>query len=242
MSTQERRRRELAERELRFLSATRGLISEDGLLSLQMCRIAEKCDYAVGTLYQHFVSKEDLLVALAAECVQERERLFRRVYDWAGSTRERMLGFAAADAYYVRRNPDSFRLIQFAMTEVVWEAAPETRRQVFLDTCQPLGELTRGVVMDAIDNGDLEPGGLNPAEVCLGPWSMVSGMHMITHTAGLLEQQRVAGDPYRLLLRHCNALLNGMGWKPLLDVADSRALDALYERICREVLDEGPEA
>lgn len=242
MSTQERRRRELAERELRFLAATRGLICEDGLLNLQMSRIAEKCDYAVGTLYQHFVSKEDLLVALAAECVQEREKLFRRVYEWAGSTRERMLGFAAADAYHVRREPESFRLVQFAMTEVVWEAAPEARRQVFLDTCHPLGELTRGLVLDAIENGDLDAGGRSAAEICLGPWSMVSGMHMIAHTAGLLEQQQIAGDPYRLLMRHCNALLNGMGWKPLLDVSDSQALDALYERICREVLHESPEA
>src|SRR3546814_1451278 len=87
MGTRERRQREVAEREQRFLDAARELIQQDGLLNLQMSRIAEKCDYAVGTLYQHFVSKEDLLVALASEEAQERVDMFVRVHRWAASTR-----------------------------------------------------------------------------------------------------------------------------------------------------------
>ncbi len=65
MGTRERRQREIAEREQRFLDCARALMLQDGLLGLQMARVAEACDYATGTLYQHFESKEDLLVALA---------------------------------------------------------------------------------------------------------------------------------------------------------------------------------
>ncbi len=67
LGTRERRQREVAEHEQLFLTAARELIRQDGLLNLQMARVAEKCDYAVGTLYQHFGSKEDLLVALATD-------------------------------------------------------------------------------------------------------------------------------------------------------------------------------
>ena len=69
MGTRERRQREVAEREDLFLDVALELIRQDGLLNLQMARIAEKSEYAVGTLYLHFASKEDLLVALATAIV-----------------------------------------------------------------------------------------------------------------------------------------------------------------------------
>ena len=62
VGTKERKLRQLEARELLVLDAARSLICENGLLKLQMSRIAEKCEYAVGTLYQHFAGKEDLLV------------------------------------------------------------------------------------------------------------------------------------------------------------------------------------
>jgi len=36
-----------------------------GLLRLHIARVCEACDYATGTLYQHFESRVDPLVALA---------------------------------------------------------------------------------------------------------------------------------------------------------------------------------
>lgn len=239
MGTRERRRREVAEREQRFLAAARELIRQDGLLNLQMGRVAEKCDYAVGTLYQHFVSKEDLLVALASEESQERVDMFVSVHDWQAGTRDRMLGFAVADMMYARRNPEHFRLLQFAFTEVVWGAAPASRRQACMEAHAPLREATLDVIAEAIRKGDLHPRGLRPEEISLAPWSLSIGLHAIVHTAGLLEQHRLH-EPYRLMLRHFSDLLNGLGWRPLADSADADALDALAERLCTEVLHEKP--
>ena len=59
-----RRQREIAAREVVLLDAAQAQIQRDGLLSLQMARVADECGYAIGTLYKHFASKEDLLVAL----------------------------------------------------------------------------------------------------------------------------------------------------------------------------------
>ena len=43
MGTKDRRQRELAAREQRFLDCAQALIQRDGLLNLQMSRIAEDC-------------------------------------------------------------------------------------------------------------------------------------------------------------------------------------------------------
>lgn len=235
MGTRERRRREVAGREQLFLGAARDLIRQEGLLNLQMSRVAEMCDYAVGTLYQHFVSKEDLLVALASEEAQERVDMFQRVAQWKASTRDRMLGFAVADMLYARRSPEHFRLLQFAFTEVVWTAAPAVRRQACIEANAPLRQATLELIDEAVGNGDLDLRGLRPDEFCLAPWALAIGMHSIVHTKGLLEQHGIS-EPYHLMLRHISELLNGLGWKPLADSTDHAALDALAERICKEVL------
>lgn len=234
MGTRERRQREVAEREQRFLLAARELIRQDGLLNLQMSRIAEKCDYAVGTLYQHFVSKEDLLIALASEEAHERVDMFVRVHRWEAGTRERMLGFAVADMLYARRRPEHFRLLQFAFTDVVWGAAPTARRQACMEAHAPLRQATLDLIDEAIRRGDLDPRGLQAAEICLGPWALSIGLHAIVHTEGLGEQHPF-NEPYRLMLRHIGDLLNGLGWKPIADSADAGALDALVARLCNEV-------
>lgn len=237
MGTRNRRQREVAEREQLFLAAARDLIRKDGLLNLQMSRIAKKCDYAIGTLYQHFGSKEDLLVALASEEAQERVDLFLRVHQWAAGTRDRMLGFAVADMVYARRSPEHFRLLQFAFTEVVWGAAPLARRQACMEAHAPLRKALLSLTEEAIRCGDLPARGLRPAEICLAPWSLSLGMHAIVHTDGLLEQHQMT-EPYQLMLRHINDLLNGLGWLPQTDSTDSAALTALSERLCKEVLHE----
>lgn len=234
MGTRERRQREVAEREQLFLDAARALIREDGLLNLQMSKVAEKCDYAVGTLYQHFASKEDLLIAMASSEAQERVDMFLQVFNWKASTRERMLGFAVADIVYARRRPEHFRLLQFVFTDVIWRAASEARRQACMDAHAPLRQAALDLIDEAIRLGDIDPRGLTQKEICLAPWAMSTGLHAIVHNEGLVEQYQFA-EPYRLMLTHINNLLNGLGWQPVTDSTDAAALDALAARLCKEV-------
>jgi len=237
LGTKERRVREVAEREHLFLDAARDLIRQDGLLNLQMARIAEKCDYAVGTLYQHFGSKEDLLVALAADNSQHRVDLFRRVGEWKAGSRDRMMGIAVADMMFVRLYPEHFRLAQLAFTEVVWGAASAERRRMALEAGEPLGRICDGIVEDAVRCGDLKLKGMKPQEVGLGPWALTIGTHTIIHVEGVLEQGEI-GDPYRLMMRHLHCLLNGFDWQPLFDPSDEAALDQMIKGICSEVFND----
>ncbi len=237
MSTKERKQREFAEREQRFLDQSRELIRRDGLLNLSMSRIADECDYAVGTLYQHFASKEDLLMALVTEDVRIHAEMFERVTRWPASPRDRMFAIGVADMIFVRRHPEHFRLAQYVFTEVVWGAASAARRQTLLEANQPLGDIVNGIVLDAVARGDLDLNGLTAEEVCVGCWSLAIGMHNLVHAEGMLQDFKVR-DPYRLMCRYFQTQLNGHHWRPLFDAGDDAALDALIKRICNEVFND----
>lgn len=223
MSTKDRRQREFAQREQLFLDKARELIRRDGLLNLQMARIAEDCDYATGTLYQHFGSKEDLLVALMTDGVRLRVELFGRAAGWQARSRERMFAIAVADAIFVQCNPEHFRIEQFALTEVVWGAATPARRQAHFDATRPLSETVLTIVQDAVTAGDLDLKGQSAEEVCVGLWSLALGVHQLAHAEGVLELYQVS-EPYALMGRHMQHMLNGMGWKPRFDPGDVSAL------------------
>lgn len=239
MSTRKRRQREVAEREQLFLETARDLIRQDGLLNLQMARIAERCDYAVGTLYQHFASKEDLLVALATQNMKHRSEMFERIHRWKAGTRDRMFGIAVSDMLLVRCYPEHFRLDQFAYTEVVWAGASPARRQMALEAGEPLSRIITGIVSEAVEAGDLELNGLQPPELSMAPWALCEGTHQMAHAEGLMEKYNIR-DAYRIMLRHQQSLLNGLNWKPLFDPTDDAALDAKIRNLCQEVFHDLP--
>lgn len=238
MGTKERRERQFEEREKRLLAFARELIVQDGLLNLQMAKLAEVSEHAMGTLYQHFACKEDLLLALTTESVAEQAELFQRAAQWQASSRERMFAITVADTIFVQRNPEHFRIAQYAHCEVVWKAASACRRAAHFEASQPVSDAVMAIVHDAINQGDLDPRGLNPEAVSTGCWALTCGMHQLVHAEGLLDHFNIR-QPYRLLGRQMLAMLNGMGWKPLVDgPADPAALDDLIARIRAEVFHE----
>ncbi len=235
MGTKERRQRELADRERLFLDKAQELIQRDGLLTLQMARIAEECDYAIGTLYNHFASKEDLLVALATRNCLSRVELFERAARWAGPTRERMLAIALADLMIMHEQPEHFRLAQFVWTDVIWGAASEASRRRALEASAPLSELVDGIVFEAFRNGELPAdNGLTPQALTIGPWAMCLGMYTLLQQDGLVQHKGL-GDPYRLLFKQLQYLFNGYGWRPLFDPANDDDIDALVVRVSQAV-------
>lgn len=237
MGTQERKQRERSERERRFIQAARDLIGADGILNLQMAKLADACDYATGTLYQHFSSKEDLLVAVAADGIEPNLRLFERASAWQESSRHRLFALSVVDTVCTDRCPVQAKLIQYVFTEAVWENASESRRQQLTEAVQRFAPHVERIVVDAIDAGDVAPGNLKPLELSLGPWSLIKGMYALSHTRGLLDSIGV-GQPQPLLYRQIQVYLNGMNWRPLFDVDDNAALQQLVERIYTEVIDD----
>ncbi len=236
MGTAERRQKEKKDRETLFLEKAAELIRTEGLLNLQMARLAEACEYATGTLYQHFSSKEDLLVALAEQGACEHINIFRRAAAWDAGTRNRMFAIAVGDVFFTQKNPEHAKLMQYIFAEAVWENASSSRRESLLSQCEPINKIINQLVSEACRNGELEPNGLRPMELALGPWCLCEGMHSLVHTQGLLEACQVE-RPEVLLYLHVQILLNGMGWKPLLHPIEPEAIADLVQTIRKDVFD-----
>lgn len=237
MGTQERKQREREAREALFLDNAERMIAESGFMKLQMGPLAAACDYATGTLYQHFQSKEDLLLALVSREFEAHLDFFRHVDRWqGGSPRERMLAIAVAEREFASGHPQHMKLKHYVLTEAVWEQTSEVRRAEALAWCSPMSEIVNRIVRDAVEVGDLDTRGLSLTATSLGPWSLCEGMAALAEVQGLMETLQIA-DSERLLFRHLQALLNGMGWQPLVDLADEAATHALVARIRREVFD-----
>ena len=236
MASPDRKQREFAQREDLFLETAQALIRREGLLNLQMARIAEECEYATGTLYRHFASKEDLLVVLATRNILERVQWYERAACWQGPTRDRIVAIALADVFVLREHPEHFRLAQFVWSDVVWGAASECSRARALQACEPLACAIDAISAEARARGDL-PAALTLSDEALtiGPWILCLGMHTLSQQQGLIDP--ALGDPYRLLFKHLHYLLNGYGWQPLFDPADDDLLDRAIQRLCREVFD-----
>lgn len=237
MGTRERRERQLQAREQLLLAKARELIVRDGLLNLQMARLAEESEHAMGTLYQHFSSKEDLLLALTTESIADQAELFRRAAAWQAPTRDRMFAITVADMIFVKHSPEHFRIAQYAQCEVVWSAASQKRREEHYAASQPVCDAVLSIVNEAIACGDLDPRGLSPEAVANGCWSLTLGVHNLVHVDGLLDHFNIH-QPYMLLCRHMQHLLNGMDWQPHVDAGDDAALDHLISRIRTEVFHE----
>ncbi len=229
----------MAEREAFFLDHAWAMIQNEGVLNLQMAKLAHRCEYSVGTLYQHFTSKEDLLVALATRSVGQRLSLYQRAAAWQAPTRFRILAVVLADILFAQQSPEYFQLAQYVSTHTIWMAASHERRELALEASQPLGDLVASIVQDARHSGDMQDSQLNDRELCSGLWAMCEGMHSLVSAAGLLEAHSVP-RPYQLLIIQAHALLNGLNWQPLMDLQDAGQQDRLLERIMAELFDEFP--
>ncbi|MDP4527669.1 helix-turn-helix domain-containing protein [Alkalimonas delamerensis] len=230
MGTSERKQREREEREQLFLDTAEQLIAEEGFLQLQMAKLAKACDYATGTLYQHFSSKEDLLMALMARQSALHLALFERIEQWQAPSRMRIFAICVAEQDFNRRQANYVKLSQYVMTEAVWENASEARRQQLLQCGQPICRIVSGIVQQAIDDGDLDPQGASTMELAYGTWALCQGSHTLEHTQGLLEAFSIPRSPMTMY-RNMNRLLNGMQWQPLQDLSQPEQLTRLVLQI-----------
>lgn len=230
MTVTERKERQRALREQLFLDKAAELIARDGILQLQMAPLAKACDYATGTLYQHFSSKEDLLVALAVRNSCHQLHCFQGIAALNINSREKMLALCVAEKMNQQRNPSHAGLEQYVFTEVVWKNASAARREAILANSKPLADLVRSIVQQAITDAELPSHSCDAFDLAVAPWALSTGSIALEQTEGLLAAFGGNADPLQRY-RHLHMLLNGMQWQPLMDLCDRTALAEQIKRL-----------
>lgn len=110
-----REREKLAQRQ-EMLSAALDLFSEKGFRNVSMQEIAEKSEFAVGTLYKFFRNKEDLYNALLAEQVDTFEEALEAALEAPDQEIEKLRGYVRTKGEIFRSNVSVIRLY-FARTQ-----------------------------------------------------------------------------------------------------------------------------
>jgi AcrR family transcriptional regulator len=202
MSTSERRARELKERERALLDAAIALLDRDDWQAVTIEQIADRAEYAKGTVYRHFPSKDDLYARLAA--------------DWTAGTHAALEALDADRPFepvlrdvvavcWRRMSGDRVhaRLLQHVQrADFLAGIAPETRAALEEADARTLallaGLLDWGVAEGAIPPGPLEPRLFALAALLMGALRL---QPLWTGASGLADPERVVADAALAILR-----------------------------------------
>ena len=105
-----RREREKLRQRQEMLAAALDLFSQKGYHNVSMHEIAEKAEFAIGTLYKFFQNKEDLYKALVLELCDEFEDAIMRAIEQPQDEVEKLRSYVRTKTEVFRRNLPFIRL------------------------------------------------------------------------------------------------------------------------------------
>lgn len=105
-----RREREKARQRQEMLEAALRLFSERGYHNVTMHEIARAAEFAIGTLYKFFRSKEDLYRTLMTDLADRFHRALRAALDEPGDEVEKLRRFVRVKGEVFRANVQAIRL------------------------------------------------------------------------------------------------------------------------------------
>lgn len=212
MGIEERKKREFAERETKIIAAADRLLAKGGYLSLNLDELARGLEYSKGTLYQHFSSKEDLVLAVANYHMGIRVKYFVRASGFRGNPREKMFAFGIGDFLLADQHPHAFPIGQLVRTESIWEKCSEARQGEFFRLSGVALELAFDLAESAKAGGDFEEWSPGPRQVIWGIVSLSKGAHLLSDNTILRDQtdDEILGNLYD----NYHRFLDGAGWKP----------------------------
>lgn len=215
-----------------ILSTAYALIGENGVQSVTMDRLVPLLPFSKGTLYSHFSSREDVLMALICERTEKCDRLFQQASTYQGPTRSRFLAMVVAAEIDQETNPVGSTLL---VNQSILEKASPFYRERFEDLHNRIVHLFYRIVEEGQVNGDLSPR-IDPEDLANAVWALFQGSTELRER-GLIYRQADRADFYRRQRRMLNTLLDGYGWKPL---AGSKPTESLMEEIRQKIFTPDP--
>lgn len=230
-----RKQESIQQRERDILALARRMLLESGYESLSMERLACALKTAKGTLYNHFPNKEEIVLALVCKALQVRQRVFGIASMAFSDSRMRMMACGAASQAYVQIYREHFAIEQFVSNSTIRGKAKEKSHELIRHFEIQCMESVSSIVRDAIAVGDLTlPATLNIPEFIYGFWSINFGSHVLNHQRPGFGDLGIA-DPWLAIRQHCCCMLNGYGWKPILNFDESYAAFLRIEQLLSEM-------
>lgn len=212
-ATLSRRQRQWEERESLILETARRFIYDKGFISLTMSELADAVEYSVGTLYRHFETKEDLLVALAVQSIERRSRLFDHVKKLNRISRDRIYGILIVRLLLAESAPETFDIERLASSPSIWKRANKERYHVMVDMENSCSESVADIIADAVSVGDLDADRAHAGDIIFGLWSISLGFHRLVQSFDDIQQVGLVDAESAVKKNYC-MLLDSYGWQP----------------------------
>lgn len=206
----------LKEREQKIITIAIMLIRRFGIENLTMDKVVAQVSFSKGTVYKHFIGKEDLVLAINNHAIEMLSDLFYRAYQFKGCSRERMLLLNFSYLIYAIVYPELFQAVICAKSQSVIGKSSKQRLNENDQLQVKLLTVIHGILDDGLSDNNLTlPKHMNIDQLCFANWSMVHGA--ITLLSDKVEGRNGRTDLIveRELFNHSNLLFDGMGWKPL---------------------------
>lgn len=154
------KKREILERPGRILGIARTLLAEDGYADVTMERIAKVMNCSRPPIYEHFSSREDVVMGLAIEDAQQRWKLFKRASTFDGRPREKLV---AINEFAFRTYPDQLKILSLLQPNLIRLKATSKHQETLGDYEARAFDILTRVVQEGVEQGDLVIPGGQPA-------------------------------------------------------------------------------
>ena len=186
MGTKERRERERQELRQAILAAAHHIAGEEGWQSVSIRKVADRIEYSPPTIYEHFASKEAILLELMRAGFQRLLADMRQAIGALSDPQERVLGLARAYWKFAWQNPALYQVmhglggVPFCSGKAAIKAAGDP-----LVEADAVFDLTLATVQGAVSRPDFSQNQLEDAVMIL--WAALHGL------VALVMAERVDG-------------------------------------------------
>jgi len=206
---------EIQQREDHLIEIARSLVEKDCTTTLTMDKLVKASPYSKGTIYKHFISKEDLLMAVCNSCMTEIKSLFERALSYDGKSREKVLAVAVSYVIWAKLHPSQlFAVLSAHAPSVALGCSPQRNsEQQSNEFC--LMELLQSAIIKAIEGGNFKlPTNLTVEQVNFAMWSSLWGAMALIMSKGesaKLKSMQLERESFT----NNRLILDGLNWKPL---------------------------
>ncbi|MBL4606957.1 MAG: TetR/AcrR family transcriptional regulator [Pseudomonadales bacterium] len=202
-------------REEKIIQCALEIINESGFAALRMENLHKRAECTKGTLYNHFINREDLLCEIATRYCISLMSYYERLDAFKGSTRERIMALFLAYQIYCFSHPALFTCVLQLQNPSLMARGSEKRLNNYRKEEMRLVLHMTNIIQDALDAGDIDAKYKTKVfELAFTGWASAFGniSLMMSSQGAFLTQQ---ADKEEQLFFATNMALDGLGWQPL---------------------------
>jgi len=221
------RHQKRARREYDIISKTIELLSQRGFLDVRMSDIASKTGYSMGSIYSHFESKEDLLVACAHTLSIEYKKLLQLIMNQSIPAIEKIITMAQCNWHISMQHTDLIEIDSLSLMPSVWRRATPNRANALNESNKVLAGMFLTIALEAIKSSLIGYKHLKTAEIeqlghyfTHGMWGLCVGLASTSQSgyANSLCPENSTESYTHFTTNYIN-FLKGYGWQEVDPVA-----------------------